>query len=283
MRRVQLLSLAAALCAGAAVPALAAWEEIGSLAIPYADSARVYDDIGGPVDSLSLRARDSDIMCHEVVATFANGARRSVFSGVMPRGRDVTVDLLGPNRDVSRLDFDCRSMTPRRAIVDIGADYGERIGQAAPPPDRFGTPPNRYGAPPPDRFGPPPDEYGPPPPPEPDPYAAAGPDRQGWVTLGSRTFQGAFDREATFPGAEGRNSAALGFRPINDDARCSSVTATFRDGRTRELNIDGRNLLRQDRTTTVDLPGLDRNVTRVDMNCHAVHGNRVTMEVMVTG
>lgn len=243
MKKTKFLALAAVLFAGAAVPALAAWETIGSVAIPFRDGTITpYRDLGGPMGALTLNARNSDVMCDDIVATFTNGTARSVFNGVLSREDEVTVNLPGLQRTVTRLDFDCHATAPRGAIVDIAGDFG-----------RFGRPP-----------------------------VTGGLDTPGWIRLGSRSFEGAFDREVALPGARGRDVAAIGLRPLNDDARCSSVTATFRNGRTRDLAIDARNLLREDRIATVDLPGLDRNVMRVDMNCHAVHGRQVTIEVLAT-
>jgi len=40
-----------------------------------------------------------------------------------------------------------------------------------------------------------------------------------------------------------RDVEAIGLRPINDDARCTSLTATFRNGQTRMLDLDGREML----------------------------------------
>jgi len=67
---------------------------------------------------------------------------------------------------------------------------------------------------------------------------------------------------------------------VNDDARYQRVTITFADGRRQSLSIDDRELLREDRVFQLDLPGLRRDVERIDMMCHAEHGRQVTMMVM---
>jgi len=250
MKRTHLLTLAAVLVAGVAGPALAEWEHVGSVAISSRDGAvTLFRSIGGPVTGLTLDARNTNIMCNDVVARFANGTSRSVFSGFLQRDDTVMVNFPGQNRRMTRLEFDCHSTSRSGGIIDIAGDF-----------DRFGLP----------RL-------------DPDRYVTGRLDTSDWIPLGSRLFEGAFDREVTVPGARGRDVAAIGLRPLNDDARCASVTATFANGQTRELNIDGRNLLREDRVAAVDLPGLDRNVMRLDMNCHAVHGGQVTIEVLATG
>ena len=75
-------------------------------------------------------------------------------------------------------------------------------------------------------------------------------------------------------------SKRLAIRAVNDDARCSRVTATFDNGQRRTLNIGEGNLLREDRVYQLDLPGRTRDVMRVDMTCHAENGRQVTMQVM---
>src|SRR5262245_25273617 len=58
MRTPRLMALAAVLCAGAAVPAFAAWDRIGSVDFSYRGNNDVqYGNFGGRVEALSLRAR----------------------------------------------------------------------------------------------------------------------------------------------------------------------------------------------------------------------------------
>ena len=265
----RLLALAAVLCMGAAVPALAAWDRIGSVDFSYRTSNdTTYGNFGGRVEALALQARDSDVTCRDVTATFANGDRTRVFRGTLPRGRNITVDLPGNGRLIRRLDFSCRSEDRGGARVDISADVGRYMAEwrRSPDWDRMWS---RVFAGDRDRV------YG-------DRYVTGQLDTSGWITLGSKSFEGRFDHEATFTGMRGRNVEALALRPINDDARCSSVTATFANGETRTLNIDGADMLRRDRMTALDLPGNRRDVTRIDMNCHAEHGNMVTMQVLAS-
>ena len=111
--------------------------------------------------------------------------------------------------------------------------------------------------------------------------ALAQPERSGivWdadiVSLG-----GPFDRETTITGLEGRDVNRIALRPVNDDARCSRVTATFANGATRELNIDDRDVLVEDRVFELDLPGARRDIAQIDMACHAENGGQVRMMVM---
>jgi hypothetical protein len=67
-------------------------------------------------------------MCNSVMATFGNGRTREIFSGELPRGRTVTVDLPGRERSVERLDFNCRPTERWRGSIDIAADTGPNYG-----------------------------------------------------------------------------------------------------------------------------------------------------------
>jgi hypothetical protein len=133
--RAKLLAMATVLACGATLPAVAAWDRIGSVDVsPYRDQATQFNNIPGRVDELSLQARRDDVMCRDVTATFDNGDRRDVFHGRIPEGRDVTVDLRG--RRVQSLDFDCRTEHGDRASVDIAANI-DRDDSRRNPAGRF--------------------------------------------------------------------------------------------------------------------------------------------------
>jgi hypothetical protein len=115
--------LAALLSCGAAVPALAAWDRVGTVDFSYRDThdAKLGNFKGYAV---GLTAHNSDVMCDSVVATFGNGRTRELFRGELPRGETVTIDLPGSQRSIDRVDFDCRPTEGYRATVDIAADIG---------------------------------------------------------------------------------------------------------------------------------------------------------------
>jgi hypothetical protein len=300
MKKTRLLALAAALCAGVAMPAYAqpgygpntygpndrygtydrqpGWDRIGSVDFSFRpDHETEYGNFGGRVQRLSFRARNGSVMCNRISATFNNGRTRELYRGSLQRGRDVVVDLPGQSRLIRRIDFNCRSMAPRVTRVDIAADIGRYRADWRRSPDwdrvwsrMFNWTDDQYGD---NRY-----DYR---------YGGAGRDRltgplntAGWITLGSEVFDGRYDRETTVTGFGGRDVERIGVRPVNNDARCSRITATFANGMTRELNIDDRQMLEEDRVYELDLPGGRRDVTRIDMACHAENGGRVTMMVM---
>jgi hypothetical protein len=122
--------LAAVAFASAAVPALAAWDRIGSVDFTRRDTRDVqYGDFGGPVEALALQARGASMHCDTVTATFGNGRTREVFSGELPEGRNVTLDLPGDQRRVERLDFDCQPIDSREGSVAVSVDVVAEVGQ----------------------------------------------------------------------------------------------------------------------------------------------------------
>lgn len=129
MRPVTMM-LAAVLVAGTALPAVAAWDRIGTVDFTRRDTRDVhYGSFGGPVEALALRARGSDIRCQSVTATFMNGNTRQVFSGNLPEGREVTLDLPGNGpRRVQQLDFNCVPTNSRDGTVAISADVVADVG-----------------------------------------------------------------------------------------------------------------------------------------------------------
>ena len=123
MRRFSAIVLAALLSSGAAVPAIAAWDRVGTVDFTLRDThdAKLGNFRGNAV---GLTARDSDVMCDSVMATFGNGRTREIFRGELRRGETVTIDLPGNQRSVDRVDFDCRPTEGYRAMVDIATDTG---------------------------------------------------------------------------------------------------------------------------------------------------------------
>jgi len=291
MKKTRLLALVAALCAGAALPASAqpgygpdrngawdrpgGWDRIGSVTFSFRpDRETEYGNFGGRVERLSFLARNADVRCQNVTATFANGRTSSLYRGQLRQGRSIVVDIPGQSQMVRRIDFNCRSLSRRApARVDIAADIGQYRAEwrRSPDWDRMWSRMFNWGD---DRYGDNRGRDGN------DRYVSGGLTSDGWITLGTEEFNGRVDRESTFAGFAGRNVERLAVRAVNDDARCSRVTATFANGQRQNLNIGESNLLREDRVYQLDLPGRTRDVMRVDMTCHAENGRQVTMQVM---
>ena len=134
MRRSAAFLFAGLLASGAAIPAFAAWDPVGTVDFSVRDThdAKLGNFKGYAV---GLTARNSDVMCERVTATFGNGRRSEIFHGQLPRGETVTIDLPGYQQSVDRVDFDCRPTEGWRARVDIAADIGRLRNERPSYPD----------------------------------------------------------------------------------------------------------------------------------------------------
>jgi hypothetical protein len=107
--------------AAIAGPASAAWERIGSLNVAAGQTEQFnMENFKGNV--IGLTARESDITCDRVTATFEDGEMRPIFKGKLPKGLSVRVDL--PPGAVERVNFECHPVAKGRATIDLAADAG---------------------------------------------------------------------------------------------------------------------------------------------------------------
>src|SRR5258708_20184429 len=104
MRRFSAIVLAALLSSGAAVPAMAAWDRVGTVDFTFRDT---HDAALGNFKgyAVGLTAHNSDVMCDRGMATFGNARTREIFRGELRRGEIVTVALPGTQRSIGRLNF----------------------------------------------------------------------------------------------------------------------------------------------------------------------------------
>jgi hypothetical protein len=84
-----------------------------------------------------------------------------------------------------------------------------------------------------------------------------------WDRIGSVEFSRRDTHDVQY-GQFGGPVEALGLRARGSDIHCDSVTATFGNGRMREVF---RGELPEGREITLDLPGDQRRVERLDFNC----------------
>lgn len=267
MQRTTPLFFAAAIAVGLAVPANADYVRLGSVDVGFhTDLDTVYSGFGGRLESLRLTASRSDIFCRSVVVKYVNGDRQNVFSGRLDEHSPVDVDLRGRARRIDSIRFVCRSDEFRGGRIYIAGEVGRYGGEWRHSPDWD----RRWGG----IFGP---DWGRRWEHDEGWSRDDGWDPNFWVSLGRESFEGRHDRESTYAGWAGRHVERLGLRPLDGDARCRRIVATFENGQRTELARD--EYLERGRLRVFDLPGVERNLVSVYMSCRAVGDYRVVIEV----
>lgn len=264
MKRSILLATAAALMTiGAAAPAMADYIRLGSVDVGYRmDKNTQWTRFGGGMEGLRLQADGNDVSCAKIVAHFADGTQQNVFSGKLREDRPVSVDLQGGSRRVRDVSFTCRSDQRGGAKIYLAAEIGRYKNDWMRSPDwaLFWSRLFNWTV-------------------KPSAGDQGGYDPSTWVTISTETFKGIGDRKIVPAGVGGRSIDRIGFRPVNDDARCSRIRLTMGNGSTRDLDVVGD--IRQGRVKVVDLPGTrDRNVKSIAVICNPASKRNVTVEIL---
>lgn len=260
----KLAILASLLALGAATPAFAAWDAIGSVDVDGgrdmrgpAMGMRGMDrdvknfDLGGPVERLQLRADRSDITCRSVNARYGNGRDRSIFHGRLSQGRTVDVDV--PDGRINALTFNCAAMDRSGGTIRISADVGRYRNDWMHGPNWQATWSRMFN------------------------WGSQG--ANNWQLVGTESFEGRNDSENSFTGWRGRNVESVALKPLDADARCSRVVAHFGNGREQPLNLDNGGNLRRGMFYKLDLPGRSRDLNSISLRCRATDARKVTMQI----
>jgi len=204
-----------------------------------------------------------------VTATFGNGQTRRGLPRRLAARREIMVDLPDASASSDSFNFDCRRFAARRQCR-------HRCRYRAAP-RRVGSAKSRLGP----RLVA--DVVG---------KTKAAPTATCFVTgnldtsagsiWGSRSFEGAFDREVAFTDFGGRDVDAIGLRPVNDDAHCDSVTATFRNAGRRTFRFNQPRCARRGPGQNDRSAGARRDIERLDLAGHAEHGRQVTIQVLAS-
>ncbi len=256
MKTARTAAFSAMLCASAAMPAFAAWDHVGVITIDQRNGReRNVFDLGGPVSALRLRAEDTDIRCASVKATFAGGKVSTLYSGSLRKGQDTTVDLPGRDRNITALAFDCDGRG-RNAKIRISADIGQYRSEWMRGPNWRQTWAKVFN------------------------WGSNA--IYNWKYLGQERFDGRNDSEQAYAGWSGRGSEAIALKPLNADARCSHVAATFQNGKEQTLAIHNGDALQKGMYHMLDLPGDRRDVTRLSLRCRATNARSVTIQIFTS-
>lgn len=120
MTRAAAATVTVLILVGGVTAAFAALERVGSVVLTtVAPGQSEYRNFTG--NEVSLTARNSDINCDSVVATFDNGLSRGIFSGDLQRGHQITVGIPERQGRVVRMDFNCKPNGGLGGVIDIAA------------------------------------------------------------------------------------------------------------------------------------------------------------------
>lgn len=243
-----------------AIPSKADWVRLGSVHVEHnRDRDMAYSDFAGPVENLTFTARGSDMWCRDITAHYGNGDRQQVYSGKLYKDQSVDADVQGRQRKIDRLTMTCSAADPHGGELRIGANVGQ-FRQAWDKTKFWAT---RFTRDVEHRVGM--NDHG---------------QHDDWVTIGRESFEGRHDEESTRVGWNGKNVDRIALRPVDSDARCMRVAATFGNGHTRDLDFDRHDVINRGEMKVIDLPGDDRDLKRVDLHCRAVGDRDVTIEVL---
>ena len=125
MARAVAVTVTVLMLAGGVTAAFAALDRVGSVVLTtVAPGQSEYRNFTG--NEVSLTARNADINCDSVVATFDNGLSRGIFAGNLPRGREITVGIPDREGRVIRMDFNCKpNGGSLGGVIDIAAGTNE--------------------------------------------------------------------------------------------------------------------------------------------------------------
>jgi hypothetical protein len=273
MSTTRTFALAAVIAMGTAAPAFADWDRLGAVTVTGRETTRAYTSFGGPVEKLYLNA-DRNVYCRSVNVRFSNGRVRNVFSGTLRQGAGRVIDLPGNQRTVQRIDFRCRALARRSAQIMVSAEIGSYRETWRRHPNFLRQWAKQFN------WGDDRDDRR-------EDRADRREDREDrrddrndrrdndqWVRLGAERFDGR-ESESTFAGFRGQGLTAIALQATDDDARCTTVRVTFANGQSRSVNFGER--MTEDRMYRIDLPGDERNVTRVDLTCRPIGDNDVTV------
>lgn len=265
----KLAVLSALLCAGAALPAYAAWTEIATINVrAFRDNDTRNFNLGGPVDRLQLRAEGSDIRCRSVTARYGNGRTQPLFQGELVEDVPANINIPGNGRNIQSINFQCGaepragrrdgSRRDRRAeariVVVADVDRYRKEWRSNPRFEREWSKIFNWGS---DMVN-------------------------DWRPLTTVSFEGKRDVESTYTGWRGDNISAVALMPLNADARCARVTARFGNGNDQPLNVNNGDLLRRGQYYKLDLPGRARDLVNLNMRCRAMGAGKVDVRVFTS-
>ena len=273
MKKTHLL-VATALMALAAAPAFADWNNIGSTNISHQqDRHEEMLRFSGPVQTLRLRGdRSPLIVCDAIDATFTNGQSKRIYAGPINQNENKDIDMSSEPRTIRSLRFDCNASGGNGGTIQISADIGRGNNFPGNNNNNFpGNNNNNNNFPGNNNFQGNNNNNN-------NNFPGNNNGNIRWQNLDSVRFQ---DTSITFNGGRGGQVDAVGLMPVEADARCSRITVQYQNGRYSDFTVNNGNVMRRGQTYALDLPGNDRNLRAIRLQCQSEGPGGVTIRVLV--
>lgn len=248
MRKSRLFALAALLVTGTTLSALAAVSVDAVYVSPEHYTSVSWSDFDGPVARLNF-ASDRNVDCDRVTVNYRDGTSQDVFSGMLYGGERQTVSFPGGPRRVENVRFACRADN----------DYGARISLSA---DVAPVTHTYYSIT------------------RSDPDAARAVDMQ---PIAEPDFGHWANHSIMVSGSGERELNAIALEPVGADAQCRQLTATFDDGSSSNMMVNGGAPLREGEIYRVHVDGQDRGLSGIGLTCEAHNSEAVTIRVYGVG
>ena len=110
--------------------------------------------------------------------------------------------------------------------------------------------------------------------------AATNPGRT--VVLGEQRFELKQDQKTIAVAPDFAAAEAIAVRPLNGDAECSRVVATFATGQTTDLPIEDERELTAGGTYWLALPKREQHLVGLEIVCRSVRLGAVDLQVLAT-
>lgn len=248
MRKSRLLALATLLVAGTALPAMAAVATDAVYVSPTHYTGVNWSDFDGPVARLNFIS-DRSVDCDHVTVNYRDGTSQDVFSGVLYGGERQTVSFPGGPRRVEVVNFACRADNDDGAHISLSADV-------QPVTHTYYSITRN------------------------DPDAARTVDMQ---PIAEPDFGHWANHSIMVSGSGERELNAIALEPVGADAQCRQLTATFDDGSSSNMIVNGGAPLREGEIYRVHVDGQDRSLSGIGLTCQARNSEAVTIRVYGVG
>ena len=103
-----------------------------------------------------------------------------------------------------------------------------------------------------------------------------------WRVIETETVRATRDQESALSDGTPEDAEMLGFYAVDGDIRCDRISVSFENGHSRWLQLGDQGMFRQGTLYAFDLHEEGSLVSRVNFECVALTGKRVTMRILAS-